>query len=545
MSNTLPIDLGTKPKRSGAVLSALILGAVAANMNLGIANVALPSISRELGASQAQLTAVANAFTLGLACSVLYFGAIGDRYGRKLLFKLGAFFSIPTALLSAYAPTVEILVFGRFTAGLAAGLLFPTTLSILSALYTGRQQTKAIALWSGIGGGFAAIGPLLGGLLLNEFWWGSVFLITVPLAAADLILGWAVLPKHAGEDATSVDNIGGILSVVAVASLVIALQSVAGFKWVQVIALVAVSVIAFVFFFRRQRVAPRPLIDLQAASARTFWVAAVAGTVTFGALMGTLFIGQQFTQNVLGYSALGAATYQLPVSIFMIAMALPAARVVARFGGRVALTLGLTVLSFAFAWILVFWRPGAGGFHVLFAYAFVGIGVGMAVTPTSKALMASLPAARAGMGSAFTDLTRDFGGSVMNAIMGTALAVAYGASISKTLSGLTPTQSADLGPQAASEIVASFEGATAVAEQYPADVGSKIVAAAAESFSQGKEVAVGIALVFALVSIGLVLRKYPHKDAEFDFFASMAAQNSAAEGSSPGEADPRDSQASS
>lgn len=497
-------------------------------MNLGIANVALPTIGRELGATQAQLTSVANAFTLGLACSVLYFGALGDRYGRKLLFKLGAFFSVPTALLSAYAPSVEVLVVGRFLSGLAAGLLFPTTLSILSALYTGRKQTKAIALWSGVGGGFAALGPLIGGLLLGQFWWGSVFLVTVPLAVIDLVLGWIVLPERAGEDATTVDHIGGVLSVVAVASLVIALQSVAGFNWWQVAVLSGVSVVAFLLFFRRQKRAPRPLVDLEAASATTFWVAAVAGTVTFGALMGTLFIGQQFTQNVLGFTALQGAVYQLPVPFFMIAMAIPAARLVAKFGGRITFAVGLVLMSFAFVWILVFWRPGAAGFHVLFAYAFVGIGVGLAVTPASKALMASLPASRAGMGSAFTDLTRDFGGSVMNAIMGTALAVAYGASITRALNALSPAQSEALGADAASQIVASFEGAEGVAAGYPPNVAQQIITQAAESFSEGKEVAVALALAFALTSIVLVLWKYPRKAEEFAFFEKVEAENRAA-----------------
>ena len=525
---TVDVSAGTAPPRSAWVLTSLILGAVAANMNLGIANVALPTIGRELGATQAQLTSVANAFTLGLACSVLYFGAIGDRYGRKLLFKLGAFFSVPTALMSAYAPSVEFLVLGRFLSGLAAGLLFPTTLSILSALYTGRKQTKAIALWSGIGGGFAALGPLIGGLLLGQFWWGSVFLVTVPLAAIDLVLGWIVLPERAGEDATSVDHIGGILSVVAVASLVIALQSVAGFNWLQVAVLSGISVVAFLLFFRRQRTAPRPLVDLQAGSATTFWVAAVAGTVTFGALMGTLFIGQQFTQNVLGFTALEGAAYQLPVPVFMILMSIPAARLVVKFGGRVTFALGLVLLSFAFVWILVFWRPGAAGFHVLFAYAFVGIGVGLAVTPASKALMASLPASRAGMGSAFTDLTRDFGGSVMNAIMGTALAIAYGASITRALNALTPAQSEALGTDAASQIVASFEGAEGVAAGYPPNVAQQIITQAAESFSEGKEVAVALALAFALTSIVLVLWKYPRKAEEFAFFEKIEAQNRAA-----------------
>lgn len=529
VSTTAAVDVsaGTAPPRSALVLTSLILGAVAANMNLGIANVALPTIGRELGATQAQLTSVANAFTLGLACSVLYFGAIGDRYGRKLLFKLGAFFSVPTALLSAYAPSVEFLVVGRFLSGLAAGLLFPTTLSILSALYSGRRQTKAIALWSGIGGGFAALGPLIGGLLLGQFWWGSVFLVTVPLAAIDLVLGWIVLPERAGEDATTVDHIGGVLSVVAVASLVIALQSVAGFNWWQVAVLSGVSIVAFLLFFRRQKSAPRPLVDLKAASATTFWVAAVAGTVTFGALMGTLFIGQQFTQNVLSFTALEGAVYQLPVPVFMILMSIPAARLVVKLGGRVTFTIGLVLLSFAFVWILTFWRPGAAGFHVLFAYTFVGIGVGLAVTPASKALMASLPASRAGMGSAFTDLTRDFGGSVMNAIMGTALAVAYGASISRALSSLTPAQSEALGNDAAQQIVASFEGAEGVAATYPPNVAQQIISQAAESFSEGKEVAVALALAFALTSIVLVWWKYPHKEEEFAFFGEIEAQNRA------------------
>ncbi|MDQ1249842.1 MAG: hypothetical protein QG597_4219 [Actinomycetota bacterium] len=527
------VPAGTKPPRSALVLTALILGSVAANMNLGIANVALPSIGRELGASQAQLTAVANAFTLGLACSVLYFGAIGDRFGRKLMFKLGAFFSIPTALLSAFAPTVEVLIAGRFLAGLAAGLLFPTTLSILSALYTGKAQTKAIALWSGIGGGFAALGPLLGGLALQWFDWGSVFFITVPLAAIDLVLGWWVLPEHAGEDATSVDHIGGILSVIAVAALVISLQNIASFRWAVVAGTAAVAVIALLLFLRRQRVAPRPLVDLDRAKARTFWVAAAAGTITFGSLMGTLFIGQQYTQNVLGYSALEAATMQLPVPIFMILTSLPAARIVATRGGRVAFTMGLAVLSAAFAWILTFWGANAIPFHILFAYGLVGIGVGLSVTPASKALMASLPASRAGMGSAFTDLTRDFGGSVMNAIMGSALAVAYGTAIGKDLAGLTPQQSQALGDQAAQQMTASFEGAEQVAKAYPPDVAKQIVDAASQAFVDGKELSVSIALLFALGSIVLVLLAYPKRDTERAFFARIAQESAAEERAAP------------
>jgi len=141
------------PSKSGLVLLALVVGAVVANINLGIANVALPTIGRELGASQDQLTSVANAFALGLAATVLYLGALGDRYGRKLLFVSGAVMTIPTSFLAAYAPNVEVLIFARFLGGVAAALLFPTTLSLISALYRNKAKVRAIALWSGIGGG--------------------------------------------------------------------------------------------------------------------------------------------------------------------------------------------------------------------------------------------------------------------------------------------------------------------------------------------------------------------------------------------------------
>ncbi len=494
-------------------------------MNIGIANVALPTIGRELSASQAQLTAVANAFTLGLACSVLYFGAIGDRYGRKLMFQLGAFFSIPTALLSAFAPNVEVLIGGRFLAGLAAGLLFPTTLSLTSALFSGGAQTRAIAIWSGVGGGFAALGPLLGGLLLEYFDWRSVFVLTVPIVFVALVLGSWVLPRHAGESAGSVDNLGGILSVIGVASLVIALQSIASFRWSVVIGGVVISALAVVLFLKRQRRAPRPLVDLDAAKARSFWVAALAGTITFGSLIGTMLIGQQFTQNVLGDSALTAAIMQLPASIMLILLSIVAGAMLARRGGRTTLTLGLSVVVVAFLWILVFWKPGASWYHVLIAYAFCGAGVGLSVTPASKALMASLPTARAGMGSAFTDLTRDFGGSVMNAIMGSALAVAYSASISRALGALSPQQSEALGTQAAQQMLSSFEGAEAVAQQYPASVQQEIVDAASTAFTDGKQWAIAIAMVLVLGAIALVVIAYPRRQAETDFFAKIAQGN--------------------
>lgn len=365
----------------------------------------------------------------------------------------------------------------------------------------------------------------MGGLLLGSFWWGSVFLITVPIAVVVFGLGLWVLPKHAGEDAETVDNIGGVLSVIAVATLVVALQQVPNNEWVSVGLLAAISLIAFVLFFLRQRRAPRPLVDLDAARPTTFWVAAVAGTITFGGLIGALFIGQQFTQNVLGYTALRAALIQLPLGIMMILTSIPAARMMRRFGGKTTLLAGLLTVSVAFAWMEIFWRPGALVFHVLFAYALVGAGVGLSAAPASKALMASLTTARAGMGSAFTDLTRDFGGAVMMAVMGSALAIAYSSSLSTAISKLSPVQAEELGSQAAQQIMSSYEGAAAVAERYPPTPAEQIMSAASTGFTEGKSLAVGIALLFTLLAVALVLIRYPRQQAETAFFARIAEES--------------------
>jgi len=178
---TTPAVTAERPPRSAFVLLALVVGAIVANINLSIANVALPTIGHDLNASQDELTGIANAFALGLASTVLYLGTIGDRYGRKLLFVLGATLTIPTAFLAAFAPNAEVLIGARYLGGIAAALLFPTTLSLINALYRGKAKVSAIAMWSGLGGGVAALGPLLGGWLLGSFWWGSVFLITLPL----------------------------------------------------------------------------------------------------------------------------------------------------------------------------------------------------------------------------------------------------------------------------------------------------------------------------------------------------------------------------
>src|SRR5690349_6283333 len=185
---------GDAPDRASVVLLTLILVAAVANLNLAVANVALPDIGKHFDSTQTTLDMIAVGYSLGLACSVLWLGALGDRYGRKTMLLLGTILAIPFSLLAAYAPTDSVLVVARIGGGLAAGMAFPTTLALVTALWSGEGRTRSIALWSGLGGAIAALGPLVSGLLLEHFWWGSVFLLTLPLALVALVMAWRFVP---------------------------------------------------------------------------------------------------------------------------------------------------------------------------------------------------------------------------------------------------------------------------------------------------------------------------------------------------------------
>ena len=204
---------GSAPSGRPLVLATLILVAGVANLNLAVANVALPDIGKAFDASQTGLDLVAVGYSLGLAASVLYLGALGDRYGRKMMLVLGTALSIPACLIAGFAPSLGVLIAARLLGGLAAGMAYPTTLALITALWSGPARTRSIALWSGIGGAISALGPLISGALLEHFDWGSVFLVTLPLAVLALVMAIRLVPAHVNETTDPVDNLGGMLSV--------------------------------------------------------------------------------------------------------------------------------------------------------------------------------------------------------------------------------------------------------------------------------------------------------------------------------------------
>lgn len=515
--------LPDRPPRSAWVLVALVTGAIMANINLSVANVALPTIGSDLDASQDQLTLVANAFALGLASTVLYLGSIGDRYGRKLLFVIGAIATVPASMLAAWAPNVEVLILARFLGGVSAALVFPTTLSIIGALYRGRPRITAIALWSGLGSGFAAVGPVIGGWMLEYFWWGSVFLISLPLVVVALGIGLVVLPWHSQEERFPVDHLGGVLSVIGVGGLILWIEHLDdGWTVSRWINLALVALLLAVFFWRQTR-AKRPLVALPLAKARTFWVAFVAGGITFGSLIGAMFVGQQFMQNVLGYDPFIAAAVVLPSAVCTALFGQVAGKLIASKGSQFTFMLGLGSVAVAFTMMLITWREGASIWWVLASFAFVGTGVGLSATPASRSLMNSVPPSRGGMGSAFLDLTRDLGGAIIQAFMGALLAGFYAIRVGKELASLPTDEASKVSNEVSEQLTSSFESAASVASKYSGSTAQDIINGASAAFTEGKSAAIGIALLFTIAGLLLVLFRYPGRDEEEAYYEKVQA----------------------
>jgi hypothetical protein len=401
-------------------------------------------------------------------------------------------------------------------------MAYPTTLALITALWSGPARTKSIALWSALGGAISSLGPLASGILLQDFWWGSVFLLTLPLAVVALLMAVRLVPSHVHETTDPVDNLGGVLSVLLVAALVLAINfAPVPDKGTVVLGLFLIALAAGAAFVIRQRRARNPLYDLHVAARRTFWVAACAGIIVFGTLMGAMFIGQQFLQNVLEYSTVESGAAILPAAIFMVLIAPRSAKLVEVRGARFTLLIGYVFCLAGFLVMLLFWDEDIPYVVVGLAYALVGGGVGFAGTPASHSLTGSVPVDRAGMASGTADLQRDLGGAIMQSILGALLTAGYAAAFAAAIAA--SPESGQITDDVQSQLTKSFSSATNVAEQYP-QYSQQIISAARTSFLDGAEWAYTAGIVAIVVGAVLVFFRFPRHDEERRLLASYQAQ---------------------
>jgi hypothetical protein len=286
------------------------------------------------------------------------------------------------------------------------------------------------------------------------------------------------------------------------------------------VGLLAVAVVAGIAFFLRQRRAANPLYDLEVASRRIFWVAALAGTIVFGSLMGAMFIGQQYLQNVLGYSTRDAGAAILPAALMMVLVAPRSARIVESRGARYTLLLGYGFCLLGFLTMFFLWEVGSAYLPVALGYALIGTGVGFAGTPASRSLTSSVPVQRAGMASGTADLQRDLGGAVMQSVFGALLTAGFSAAMASAI--VASPESQDVAASVVTQLQKSYASAEAVAAQYPA-YASQITAAAQASFLQGDDLAYLAGIIAVLVGAAVVYFLFPKRDDEQAMLASYHA----------------------
>jgi DHA2 family multidrug resistance protein-like MFS transporter len=409
---------------SPAAIAALIAAGMVSAINLGAANIALPDIGRAFLATSSDLTHVGFATTLGMAALILYLGRLSQSVGRSRMVQVGLLLSVPLSIAAAFAPSIGTLIAARFAIGVAGAMIYPNTLAEIAVTTSGPRRVRAIGLWFGCTIGAAALGPVVAGLLMSVFWWGVAFLISVPVALTAIALA-RHLPQRAGEDHAPVDHLSGLLVAAGVLTLATALSlgGTGAAAWLgPVLGVAALFVLGL--FLRRQSTLAHPIFDLRVLRRPTFLLAAVAGSVTVGTMLGAFFVGQQFLQQVLGYSTTAAGLAVLPTGIAILLISPRAAALGARFGGRTMLMLGTATAGAGVA-LMATWSSESSYLPVGVSYLGLGCAVGIVGTTVSRTLMASVSGEEVAMASSTSDLQSCIGGALLIAILGSVLAVAY------------------------------------------------------------------------------------------------------------------------
>ncbi|MGD0375430.1 MAG: MFS transporter [Streptosporangiaceae bacterium] len=496
---------GGHPRRR-QILLVLCLSLLVVVIDNTILNTALPTLARVLHAGTSSLQWITDAYTLCFAALLVPAGALGDRYGRRLSLLGGLAVFALGSTAAAFASGTGMLIGARVVMGLGAAFVMPATLSILNAVFPPKERPQAIAAWSAVAGVGIVVGPTLGGLLLAHFWWGSVFLINVPLVAVALAGVLMTVPETAEPGGHRLDLPGTALVAGALFAIVDAIIEAPGRGWTSgaTLAETAAGLAALAAFVWWELRIEHPLIDLRVFAVRAFSASAAAVTVIFFALFGSLFVLTQYLQLVHGYSPLAAGVRALPFAIAMGA-ASPVSPILAkRLGSRVIIPAGMALMGLGLLGL------STAGVHTAYlpiaiAIAIMGGGMGLVMAPASTTIMSTVPAHQAGAGSAINDTIREVGGALGVAIVGSLAAAVYRSRLGSTLA--TAHAPGAVVHQATSSVAA----ADAIGAHVGGPAGSELVSAAHNAFvsamAMGIRVAAAVALVSAVAAIFALPRR--------------------------------------
>ena len=474
------------------------------SLDTTILNVALPSIVRDLHASSSQLQWIVDAYAIVFAGLLLTLGATGDRFGRKWVFMIGLVVFAAGSAFAAFSGSPDRLTAARAVMGAGAAALMPCTLSILTNTFPDdRERATAIGIWSGTAGLGVAIGPVLGGFLLDRYWWGSVFLINVPIAAIGLVATIFLVPNSKNPSAQRSDVTGSLLTISGFSLLLWGIIEAPNRTWTSPVILGAFAgaALLLVSFVLWERHSAHPMLPLRFFGNRRYSVAIASLALVLFALLGMFFLLTQYLQFFLGFTPLKTGLAIAPLAIVLLVAAPTSVLVVRKIGTKPVVAVGMLLIA-----------TGAGllagtSVHDTYRDAFpfiavLGLGVGLSLAPLTESIMGAVPPMEAGVGSATSDTSMQVGGALGVAILGTALNLRFRDAVAPVLAHKP------VPPHVSSLIEGSLGGALAVATHLPGQVGQPLESAARHGFVTGMDLGFAIAAVvvgIAAVAVALLL----------------------------------------
>ena len=486
-------------------LGILSIALIIIGLDVTVLNVAIPTLQAELQATAAGLQWIINAYILVFAGVLLTMGSLGDRFGRRLAFQVGLVVFGLASVGAAVSETTGQLIVARAAQGIGGALIMPSTLSVIVDIFPREERAKAIGIWSGKAAIGIPGGMIAGGWLLENYFWGSVFLLNVPVVLVALAGSLVVIPESKDPEAKSTDIVGAIISMISLSALIYAIIEGPEKGWLSGVTIAgfviaAVTGAIFVWYERRQEV---PMLDLNLFKNARLSAAAGSIGIAFMAMLGMMFLLTQYLQFVQGYSPLDTGYRLVPMAAGFLVGAPTSAAFVAKTNSKVVMSVGMLLVAAAvgsMAFLEVetsYWITGS----LIFA---MGLGMANTMAPATDSVMAAVPEAQAGVGSALNDTVRQVGGALGVGIFGSIMSSVYSSSMTDAVAGL-PAAAADA---ASNQIGAAFQ----VASNLDGAAGGALVTASKIAFVDGASVVYIIAGIVSLIGVAFVLKYMPGYD---------------------------------
>ncbi|MGB3412221.1 MAG: MFS transporter [Microthrixaceae bacterium] len=495
------------------ILAVLCFSLLIIVLDNSILNVAIPTIIKELDATNSQIQWIIDAYTLSFAGLLLTAGSLGDRFGRRPALQIGFVIFGLGSVASALVGSADHLIVTRTVMGVGGAVIMPATLSIITNVFPPEERGQAIGVWAGVAGLGAALGPLAGGFLVEHFYFGSVFLVNVPIVIFGLVTGFLLIPNSKDPRAPRVDAVGAVLSVAGLTLLLFAIIEAPGDGWAstKILLSLGAGVVISVAFVLWERHTDHPMLDVSFFRNPRFSAASGSIAVIFFAMFGSIFLLTQYFQFVLGYSPFGTGIRMLPFAGSLMLFAPLSAVFVRWIGTKITVATGMALVAAGLVTMSDFTVTSSYG-SIVWRLMLVAAGMGMTMAPATDSVMGSLPLAKAGVGSAVNDTTRQVGGALGVAVIGSIMASMYGDKVAHFLSKLgAPDQAIDAARS-------SLGGAAQVAAdpRAPASLGQELMRTANQAFVDAMHRGYLLAAAMAVVGVLIALLFLPSRASQKD-----------------------------